>query len=344
MDELRIMCGTQRGAVLALDDRPYLIGAHDKADVVLDDPCIAMHHATLWPSGDKWSIKKAEGYVFNASGKAVQSAIELVKGDFVRFGDVWLAIAEQGAPWESPPSAPARARSLKPRQGKPSSAPGLSLTFADWLDRSKAGLCQVSRLLIGRRGLAVSAAMVVAGVMVAGYAASMQSRPREQQRSVAAAAAPASSGAAAQPTAVDHAPDQNAAPAMTLVPTPKLEEAFRQRLEDAKMSSRFDLKLQDRSWNMDAMLDDRELADFEKLLGKFVSDYRVAFPVDVKVKRAAELLPFRIQTVAAGRNSFVVTQDGERLTVGDEYRGVRVVAITGRSVTFAGKRSITVFL
>jgi len=344
MDELRIMCGTRRGAILALDDRPYIIGAHGKADVVLDDPCIAMHHATLWPSGDKWAVKKAEGHVFNAKGKAVQGAIELTRGDFVRFGDVWLAIVEQGAPWESPPSTSMRSRGAKPRQGKMPSTPALSLTFADWLDTSRKSPRQLPRLLIDRRSLAVSAAMVLAGVMVAGYAASMQARPHEAHPSLPVPATSSSAGTALQQVPADPASTQHAAPAMTLVATPKLEEEFRKRLEDAKMSSRFDLKLQDRSWNMEAALDDRELADFERLLAKFVSDYRVAFPVDVKVKKAADLLPFRIQTVAAGRNSFVVTQDGERLTVGDEYRGVRVVAITGRSVTFAGKRSITVFL
>jgi hypothetical protein len=104
----------------------------------------------------------------------------------------------------------------------------------------------------------------------------------------------------------------------------------------------FDLTLQDEQWFMQAALDDEEAARFERILTSFIKQHNIAFPVHAWVGSAESMLPFKIRQVVYGSNASVVTQDGDRLYVGDEYRGVRLVAVAGDRLTFAGKRKIEV--
>jgi type III secretion protein D len=54
------------------------------------------------------------------------------------------------------------------------------------------------------------------------------------------------------------------------------------------------------------------------------------------------MLPFKIRQVISGVNASIVTQDGERMYIGDELKGVRLVTIDSSILTFAGKRKIQV--
>jgi type III secretion protein D len=121
-----------------------------------------------------------------------------------------------------------------------------------------------------------------------------------------------------------------------------LRKAFRKRLADAELLKRFDLQLQNEYWSMQAALDDEETARFERILTAFMKQHNINFPVNAKVGSSEAMLPFKIRQVISGSNASVVTQDGDRLYVGEEYRGVRLVAIQGNQLTFAGKRKIEV--
>jgi type III secretion protein D len=122
----------------------------------------------------------------------------------------------------------------------------------------------------------------------------------------------------------------------------QLRKAFRKRLADADLLKRFDLTLLDNQWTMQAALDDEEAARFERILTGFIKQHNITFPVHAKVGSSEAMLPFKIRQVISGANASVVTQDGDRLYVGDEYRGVRLVAIEHDQLVFAGKRKIEV--
>ena len=122
----------------------------------------------------------------------------------------------------------------------------------------------------------------------------------------------------------------------------QLRQAFRKRLSDADLLKRFELALTDESWLMKADLDDEETARFERVLKGFMSEHKVTIPIQAKVVSTGDMLPFRIVQVISGSQASIVTEDGTRLYVGDEYRGVRVTAINGNRLAFAGKRKIEV--
>lgn len=122
----------------------------------------------------------------------------------------------------------------------------------------------------------------------------------------------------------------------------QLRQAFRKRLSDSDLLKRFELALTDESWSMRADLDDDETARFERVLKGFMDEHKITFPVHAKLVSAGDMLPFRIIQVISGNQASIVTDDGTRLYVGDEYRGVRVTAIHGNKLAFAGKRKIEV--
>ncbi len=122
----------------------------------------------------------------------------------------------------------------------------------------------------------------------------------------------------------------------------QLRHAFRQRLAEVDLLKRFNLQLEDRSWSMQAALEEEDAERFQRMLSAFMAKYAIDFPVEVKIGGAEAMLPFKIQQVVSGTNASIVTDDGRRLYVGDEYRGMKLAGIEGNQLSFTGKRSINV--
>lgn len=93
---------------------------------------------------------------------------------------------------------------------------------------------------------------------------------------------------------------------------------------------------------MQAALDEEDAERFQRMLKAFMKRYDIHFPVNVKIGSAEAMLPFRIQQVISGNNASIVTDDGRRMYVGDEYRGTKLAAIDGNQLSFTGKRSIDI--
>jgi type III secretion protein D len=102
------------------------------------------------------------------------------------------------------------------------------------------------------------------------------------------------------------------------------------------------LQLDDGAWRMKGALDEEETLRFRRILADFVKANNIKFPVDVQLGGADTLLPFQIQQLVTGNQASIVTSDGQRLYPGDEYKGVRLTAIDGNRITFAGREPIEV--
>ena len=53
-------------------------------------------------------------------------------------------------------------------------------------------------------------------------------------------------------------------------------------------------------------------------------------------------LPFRIVQITTGSRANIVTDDGQRLFIGDEVDELRLVSITGNQIEFSGRENIKV--
>ncbi|NRR30408.1 hypothetical protein HSX11_09415 [Oxalobacteraceae bacterium] len=352
MYELRILNGLHRGAALPLDGQPLLIGASDAADVVLVDPGIAARHATLTPADGGWLLTAHDGTLFPADSALASGVLDLAAGEHARLGPIWLTVAHQDSAWEEPPaSVPAfgaKADEDAPAWTAPPAGRAVTARAPRTARRRRAALALAVALL------SCAAAYAITGKSEP--VADTHARPAALDGLPAAARRPAQPVAAA--ISIDAAPaDAAPAPASpsALVPASVLEpasapvltgealrSAFRKRLADADLLKRFDLDLQDQQWLMKGALDDEEADRFARILTGFVKQQRIGFHISAKIGSGETMLPFKIQQVISGANASLITQDGERIYVGDEYQGVRLVAIQANQLSFSGKRKIEV--
>ncbi len=75
-----------------------------------------------------------------------------------------------------------------------------------------------------------------------------------------------------------------------------------------------------------------------RMLIRFGEQYDTAVPVISRVKMDDGTLPFKIVQIVSGLNGHVVLEPGNRLFVGDEVDGVRLVLIDNNKVIFDGVR------
>ena len=311
--ELRILSGLHRGASLPLGGERYVIGSSDDADVVLLDPGVADRHATLRHDGERWLLAALEGSVRAAGSDAELEEYHLAPGDSARIGAVWIGISGALASWsEPPPALPASVAGPGP-----GAEPGQGA-------RPAAQVPPASAAAASKRRSRAMWVPVAAGTVLAGVASLAFSA-----RSAPAPAMPAPAALAVVP--------------QVSRPTPAgLAQAFRKRLADVDMLRRFELQLDEGEWRMKGALDEEETLRFRRILADFVKANEIKFPIDVQLGGADTLLPFQIQQLVTGNQASIVTSDGQRLYPGDEYKGVRLTAIDGNRITFAGRGPIEV--
>jgi len=331
--ELRILNGLHRGASLPLDDQPQLIGAADDADIVLVDPGIEPRHAVLRLDGSNWSLLSLDGIVRGAAADDAADQPQLAPGEFARVGRIWLTVTAPHLPWQDPPADPPPLVAL-PDGGE--QEPQAQADVEESMEEAPeavlpepspapaTGAAVLAAKPRRRRSRIVMLPVALGAGLVAAAAYSYTARPGEPTRP------PVASGLAAKP-----------AVAQPLSPH-ALRQAFRQRLADVDLLRRFDLTLEDRAWSMRAALDEEEAARFRRILAAFVAAHRIDFPVDVKIGGADTMLPFKVKQVISGANASIVTDDGQRLYPGDDYRGVRLLAIDGNRISFNGAQPIEV--
>jgi type III secretion protein D len=363
MYELRILSGLHRGATLPLEDEALAIGAGDDSDVVLVDPDIKQHHATLSRTDTGWLLSAAEGLLYSADSNQPQSLIDLAEGDFVRLGTIWMSVVPQDSRWEDPPPEPVDS-SFADEMALSATAEMEESRTAETTDSADAGepvAVETSKAPAGRRRRMLLIPLAMVTVLSAAAAYAITSKPvsslptarldvpeQVQQGDVVGQSA-GTAELAPSVKAVDTKANANAS-ADTKIKTAKapvltqeeMRKSFRKRLEDAQLLRQFDLSLDDDSWTMRASLDNDETKRFERILVGFMHENNITFPVNAKIVNSAGMLPFKIRQVITGPNAGIVTQDGERLYIGDEYRGIRMVAVRDNHLTFAGKRKIEV--
>jgi len=374
--ELRVLSGLHRGASLPVDEQPQLIGGADDADVVLVDPGMAPRHAMLRLESGGWSLMSVDGPVRGASHDAPEDQHALALGQPARVAHVWLTVVPHGAAWQDPPpDPPVGSAPVAPEAGEPAAddwsgfdgaadlaAPddgGDGLAAQDsapaqadgTLDEAPREATPRAAPKSRRRRMTLPAGVGVALLAVATYAySSRTTAPAPALRSLDSLAAdtlaPDKPGAARPPIdpLAPGAPASLAVkPAAAPVMSPEaLRQALRQRLAEVDLLRRVDLQLDERAWTLRAALDDDEAARLRRILAAFVGVHHIPFPVNVHVGGPDSMLPFRVTQVISGSNASIVTGDGRRLYPGDDYLGVKLVAIDGERLRFAGTRPIEV--
>lgn len=89
-------------------------------------------------------------------------------------------------------------------------------------------------------------------------------------------------------------------------------------------------------------LNKAQMSVFNRMMTRFYARYSASAPVKSAVRPLEKKLPFRIVQIATGARANIVTDEGDRLFIGDQIGDLRLVAITDDRVEFSGRDPITV--
>jgi pSer/pThr/pTyr-binding forkhead associated (FHA) protein len=90
---VEIRSGPEEGKVVTVGKEPVVIGREDDCDIMLDDPAVSRHHATITLKGGVLSVAdndSANGVSVNYS--KIDGSAELVGGDLITIGPLALFV------------------------------------------------------------------------------------------------------------------------------------------------------------------------------------------------------------------------------------------------------------
>lgn len=99
MYELRVLDGLHQGAALPLFGEQWSLGANADADLLLDDPGIAEHHARLLLAEGRWSVQAEAGLLKNSDGQMLAQIGDLALNTAFVIGTVRLCVSPADQPW-----------------------------------------------------------------------------------------------------------------------------------------------------------------------------------------------------------------------------------------------------
>jgi len=107
-------------------------------------------------------------------------------------------------------------------------------------------------------------------------------------------------------------------------------------LSERELSQRVSLQLINGQVALGGDVSQEEVELVARMLSRFGEQFDSAVPVISRVRARDEQLPFRIVQIVGGPNGHVVLEEGNRLFVGDEVDGLRLVLIDNSKVVFDG--------
>ena len=354
MLELRIYSGLHRGATLPLIETDLSLGCDEAADVVLVDEGMAALHARLKNINGCWILEAAGGKIFNEHLAEEQLTVDLADGGFARLGEVWIGIAKENASWLAIPSLPdpeqlfATPGPDAQTNGQENTEENVQIDRADktaHVDRRKKNISlqrrHIKKMLFGGTlltlvlSVAATYAMSVKPDLSKSELALAKKSLLPVQHTPAAAPVQAGSDEASQHDAGHASTAQLNQPGASA-----LAELLKKRLEEADLLANLELKLEEQRWELKGDLDEEQGERLSRVTKNFMAEHQITFPVKLKIVKPEELLPFSVRQVVTGNNASLVTGDGTRLFVGEEYRGMRLLAIQDGKLIFGGKRKI----
>ncbi|RAT16116.1 MULTISPECIES: FHA domain-containing protein [Lonsdalea] len=306
MFELRVLTGLHRGAALPLNGLSCRIGSTDDADMVMYDPGIRKSHCLLEKQGEAWVLSALEGAVSDSEGHPVEASLILSPGTPFAAGVIWLCIVSAETPWQEDTET-IDSDSMPEPTDEPSSAPPVDGLPETPRAEPKARLplwAKCSYLLL------IGLLVILIGSWLMQDSVAMPSAPPSDTR------IPITS------------PDQSAAMLQTM-------------LNDRDLGNVQVIQQPDRLILSGTLAED-QLPMINRMLVRFQQRYRVTQPIENHTQVRGDTLPFHITQVTSGAQANIVTSDGQRLFVGDEVKGLRLVGIDNHQIEFNGKQQIKV--
>ncbi|MCT2417020.1 type III secretion protein [Pantoea sp. XY16] len=121
-----------------------------------------------------------------------------------------------------------------------------------------------------------------------------------------------------------------------------LQAPLEKMLRERDLASLVKVDMHNQRLRLTGRLSKPKMQIFKRMLERFNATYTSDLPLDNQVRLLKVRLPFRIVQITTGSRANIVTDDGQRLFIGDEVDNLRLVAITSNQIEFNGRDNIKV--
>lgn len=122
----------------------------------------------------------------------------------------------------------------------------------------------------------------------------------------------------------------------------QLLSKLRQMIVDRGLAGKVALTMNNGEAVINGALDIREMAQWEQLMAEFVSIYGNILPIRASFPPTSTMLPFRVLSAFSGEIPFIVTNNGQKVTLGGRIQGYTLVNVTDQEIVFDGPRKVQI--
>lgn len=303
MYELRVLNGLHEGAALPLSGDAWIIGNAIESELQLCDSDIKPHHGQLTLTQAGWHITPLEGRICNRDGVRISTPLQLKPGDIFTLAGVWLSLSDASAPWSTTPAIAAQ----------PAPAADIRPMSGPFSKMKKPGF---ARLLPRWAHVTAVSLLLLLAFTVTSWVL--------------------------QPGVAQQNENENQFIKPQLTNTSVLRSVLEQKLRERELLSLVKLATSPRGIALSGELSPEQLKIMQRMVKMIKDNYQLSVSLDDQTRVKSINLPFRIIQITSGSHANIVTEGGQRLFVGDERDGLRLMAITADQVQFAGRETITV--
>lgn len=125
---------------------------------------------------------------------------------------------------------------------------------------------------------------------------------------------------------------------VTLSSAPEVRQQLIKMLGERDLAQRVTLQVVNGQVSLNGEVSQEQMALLSRMLTRFAEQFDSPVPVMSRVREGSSQPPFKIVQIVGGPNGHVVLEGGQRLFLGDEVQGVRLVSIDNGRLVFDGKQ------
>ncbi|QMV50844.1 FHA domain-containing protein [Ewingella americana] len=314
MYELRVLNGLHEGAALPLSGNLWWIGNAVESDLQLCDNGIKARHCQLMrqddPAGQQiqWQLQAEDGVVCNREGERQTMPFNIVPGEIFTLNGVWICLEAAEAAWASGPavSQPAAQSVAQPEMAFQAASNDGRIA------PTPAKKSLIKRLLPPWAQITAVSLMLLFAITVTSWI--LQPGMAEQSSDTTAQISkPHLDDQAAMRAVVDH------------------------MLRERQLNNQVKIDTSQKGIILRGSLAKEQLPIVQRMVDNVENNYQLGVPLINDTEARATTLPFRITQITDGSKANIVTDDGQRLFIGDEHDGFRLVRISANEVQFSGQ-------
>lgn len=310
MEELRILNGLNRGVTFPFFEESMAVGSSMESDILIPDPGISPIHAKFIRNSEtkEISIQVVDGSLEDEFGEDITSQT-LLLGQKVNLCGVWMCVADESMAWDS----------SKPT---PIVEEGPVVTVPEEEKKEERSRSIFPFVLLGGGAL----------VLTLGFKAMAFANIEDWEKQVDIKIESVSQ----EGLVIDGNPESE-----TAENSSKLEYIFNNMLRERELEN-ISLDATGDSWIIGGRLTDDGQDKLRRMILRFEKQYDPGFAIDDQTSVIAKKLPFKLVGIVSGPFGHVVTDAGERVSIGGFIQGYQLEEVSDKRIVFTGLNTIEV--